>query len=92
MHPVVELLDFVLSFYMWAVIIYTVLSWLVSFEVVNTRNTFVRTVGDFLHRLIEPALRPIRRVLPNLGGVDLSPAVLILIVWFVRRLMYEYLV
>jgi YggT family protein len=92
MHPVVELIDFVLSFYMWAVIIYTVLSWLVSFEVVNTRNTFVRTVGDFLHRLIEPALRPIRRVLPNLGGVDLSPAVLILIVWFVRRLMYEYLV
>jgi YggT family protein len=92
MHPVVELIDFVLSFYMWAVIIYTVLSWLVSFEVVNTRNTFVRTVGDFLHRLIEPALRPIRRVLPNLGGVDLSPAVLILIVWFVRRLMHEYLV
>ena len=91
MQPVIELIDIVLSFYMWAVIIYTVLSWLVSFEVVNTRNNFVRTIGEFLHRLVEPALRPIRRVLPNLGGVDLSPAVLILAVWFVRRLMYAYL-
>ena len=51
-----------------------------------------RTFGDFLFRLTEPALRPIRRVLPNLGGVDLSPMVLILLVWFIRRLMREYLV
>ena len=52
---------------------------------------YERTLGDFLFRLTEPALRPIRRILPNLGGVDLSPMVLILLVWFIRRLMREYL-
>jgi len=74
------------------VIIYVVVSWLVAFDVINTRNNFVRTVGDTLYRLTEPALRPIRRVMPNLGGVDLSPMVLILLLWFVRELMYYYLV
>ncbi|MCI0430982.1 MAG: YggT family protein [Rhodospirillales bacterium] len=91
MAPFIELLDIVITFYMWVVIIYVVLSWLVAFEVLNTRNQFVRTAGDALHRMTEPALRPIRRVMPNLGGVDLTPAVLLLLLWFVRRLMVEYL-
>jgi YggT family protein len=92
MAPFVELINIVITFYMWVVIIYVVLSWLVAFEVVNTRNRFVRTVGDFLYRLTEPALRPFRRIMPNLGGVDLAPAVLILLLWFIRRLMLEYFV
>ena len=91
MAPFVELIDIVLTFYVWVVVIYVVLSWLVQFDVINSRNQFVRTLGDFLFRLTEPALRPIRRILPNLGGVDLSPMVLILLVWFIRRLMREYL-
>jgi YggT family protein len=92
MLPLIKLIDIVITFYMWVVIIYVVVSWLVAFDVINTRNNFVRTVGDTLYRLTEPALRPIRRVMPNLGGVDLSPMVLILLLWFVRELMYYYLV
>jgi YggT family protein len=91
MAPFVELLDIVITFYMWVVIVHVVLSWLVTFDVINTRNQFVRTLGDALYRVTEPALKPIRRVMPKLGGVDLTPAVLLLLLWFVRRLMLEYL-
>jgi YggT family protein len=66
------------------------MSWLVAFNVLNTRNRFVYQVGDMLYRLTEPALRPIRRVLPNLGGIDLSPVVLILLLVFIRSLLFEY--
>ena len=92
MAPFLELIDIVITFYMWVVIIYVIVSWLVAFEIINTRNHFVRTIGDTLYRLTEPALRPIRRIMPNLGGVDLAPLVLILLLWFVRRLMMEYFV
>ncbi len=67
------------------------LTWLVQFNVLNTRNRFVYLVGHSLHRLTEPALRPIRRVLPHLGGVDISPIVLIIGLVFVRNLLFEYL-
>jgi YggT family protein len=90
MAPFVDLITIIITFYMWVVIIYVVLSWLVAFEIINTRNHFVRTIGDTLYRLTEPALRPIRRIMPNLGGVDLAPAVLILLLWFIRRLVMEY--
>ncbi len=83
--------DTVIKFYMWVVFIWVIMSWLVSFQVVNTHNRFVYLVNDFLHRLTEPALRPIRRVTPNLGGIDLAPLVLILILYFVRLLLREYL-
>jgi YggT family protein len=59
--------------------------------VVNTYNKFVFTVNDVLYRITEPALRPIRRVVPNLGGVDLSPVVLILLIWFAQDLMVRNL-
>src|SRR3546814_17111122 len=65
------------------------LSWLVAFNVVNTSNRFVYAIGDFLYRITEPALRPIRRVLPNLGGIDISPVLLILLLVFVRNLLWE---
>ena len=83
--PLFWLLDTVIGIYIWVLI--AVLSWLVAFNVVNTRNRFVYLVGDFLHRITEPALRPIRRVLPNLGGVDLSPLVLILLLLFLRQVL-----
>jgi YggT family protein len=61
-----------------------ILSWLVAFNVLNTSNRFVYMVGDFLYRITEPALRPIRRFVPSLGGVDISPVVLILLLVFLR--------
>jgi YggT family protein len=81
-----------IEIYVWMVIISAILSWLVSFNVVNTRNRFVFTVGDFLYRITEPALRPIRRVLPNLGGIDISPIVLILALFFAKGVLANILV
>jgi YggT family protein len=69
---------------MWVVIAGAILSWLIAFNVVNTNNRFVYQVADMLYRLTEPALRPIRNVLPNLGGIDISPVILILFLLFIR--------
>jgi YggT family protein len=88
MLPVIELIDTVINLYIWALIISAVLSWLLAFNVINSHNRLVYTVSDFLYRITEPALRPIRRFLPLVGGVDLSPVVLILVLWFVRRILW----
>ncbi len=82
--PLLQVLLIIIELYMWAVIIGVVLSWLVAFNVVNTSNRFVYMVGDFIYRITEPLQAPIRRVLPNLGGLDLSPMVLILGLIFLR--------
>jgi YggT family protein len=74
----------VIDLYIWVVIIGAILSWLIAFNVVNTQNRFVYSVSDMLYRLTEPALRPIRRFLPNLGGIDISPVILILFLLFIR--------
>ena len=66
------------------------MSWLVAFGVVNMRNQFIRMVVDILYRLTEPLLRPIRRILPNLGGVDISPVILLLGLFFMRRPLHDY--
>ena len=92
MYALVHLISTVISIYIWLLIAQAVLSWLVAFGVVNRYNRAVATIGDFLWRITEPVLRPIRRVLPDLGGIDISPVVLILILWFARDLMFEYLV
>lgn len=84
------LVDTVIRFYIWIVIASAILSWLVAFNVVNPRHRVVQIAGDFLHRLTEPALRPIRRVIPLISGIDLSPVVLILLLAFARRLLWEY--
>lgn len=80
------------NIYMWFLIASAILSWLVAFNVVNTSNQIVYSIGDFLYRVTEPALRPIRRVMPNLGPIDISPIILLLIIWFIqsilRRLAY----
>ncbi|MCH8002511.1 MAG: YggT family protein [Proteobacteria bacterium] len=87
MSAIFWLIDTVIGFYIALVIAQIVLSWLVSFNVVNTRNRFVYIVGDFLYRVTEPALRPIRRLLPSFGGIDLSAVVLLLGLYFVRMLL-----
>jgi YggT family protein len=91
MNTIVGLISSLISLYMWVVILYVVLSWLVAFDIINTRNQFVRMIGDFLYRITEPALRPFRRILPNLGGVDLAPLALIVVLLLIQGLMHEYL-
>jgi YggT family protein len=87
MYALLGLIDAVISLVIWMLIISAVLSWLVQFNVVNRHNSFVAAVMDFLWRVTEPMLRPVRRVVPLVGGVDLSPVVLILVLWFLRNLI-----
>ena len=70
--PLIKITIVAIDFYIWVIIISAILSWLVAFNVVNTRNRFVYTVGDFLYRITEPALRPIRKIVPSFGGVDIT--------------------
>ena len=84
-NPFLWLILQVIDLYMWLVIIGVVLSWLTAYNVVNLSNRFVYMVGDFINRVTEPVLRPIRQVLPNLGNIDISPVVLILILLFAQR-------
>jgi len=90
MQSLYILLDTVIGLYSWLVIASAVISWLIAFNVFNTRNPAVYAVGDFLYRVTEPALRPIRRWVPSLGGVDLSPVILLLLLFFARNLLAEY--
>ena len=87
---VLNLINTVISLYIWVLIANAVLSWLVAFNVVNTHNKIVYMIGDFLYRITEPVLRPIRRVVPDLGGIDISPIILVLILFFVRDLLFEF--
>ncbi len=91
MQSILLLIDTVVDIYIMVILAQVILSWLVAFNVVNTRNRFVYLVGDMLYRITEPALKPIRRLMPNLGGIDISPVVLILGLWFSRNLLFEYL-
>jgi YggT family protein len=90
MQSLAVLIYTVIDIYTWIVIAAAIMSWLVAFGVVNVRNQFIRIIVDLLYRLTEPVLRPIRRILPNLGGVDISPVVLLLGLFFLRNLMIEY--
>ncbi len=81
---ILEVTYAILDFYIWALIIGAVLSWLVAFNVINSHNRVVQVVGDFLYRITEPLLRPIRRALPMAGGLDLSPLVLIFTIYFLQ--------
>lgn len=86
-NPIHYLLDTLLWLFLVAIIISVILSWLVQFGVINRSNPFVNQVGDFLHRLTEPALRPIRNALPDLGGIDISPIILIVLIEFGRHVL-----
>ncbi|MCP4923488.1 MAG: YggT family protein [bacterium] len=82
--PLLRLLMTVIDLYVMALIISVILSWLVSFGIVNSYNRFVTIIGEFLYRITEPFLAPLRRILPNLGGLDLSPLVLILVCYLAK--------
>ncbi|QQR69443.1 MAG: YggT family protein [Alphaproteobacteria bacterium] len=83
-------LDLALDMYLWVIIISAIVSWLVAFNVINVYNPAVRAILGFMHQITEPVLARIRRFLPSIGGVDLSPIVVILVIVFLRNLMREY--
>ena len=89
MYSILSLVSTIITLYIWILIIGAVLSWLIAFNVINTQNKFVYIVVDTIYKLTEPVLAPIRRILPNLGGIDISPVVLILALWFLRNLLFE---
>ena len=89
MKSVLILLDNIIHLYLWVVIISAVLSWLTAFNVINTSNRFVYSVIQTCYQLTEPALEQIRRFLPVMGGMDFSPVVLILLLMFLRNLLFE---
>jgi YggT family protein len=89
MLSLLSLISTVIQIYIYILIAGAVLSWLIAFNVVNTRNQAVATIADALWRLTEPVLAPIRRFLPNFGGLDISPVVLILHLYFARNLLFE---
>ena len=85
MIALIETIILALNIYWWILIAAAIFSWLYAFNVVNPRNQFVGSVGNALFRITEPALRPIRRLLPDLGGIDISPIILLLIIFFLRQ-------
>jgi YggT family protein len=91
MRALLDVIVMLLQLYVYLLIAAAVLSWLVAFNVVNTRNPVVAMVGDFLYRITEPVLRPIRNAMPNLGGIDVSPVVLILIIILIEKVIYYYI-
>ena len=92
MRALLEVILLVLQIYVYLLIAAAILSWLVAFGIVNTRNHAVATVGDFLYRITEPVLRPIRNSLPNLGGIDISPLIVVLIIMFIVNVVFPVLV
>ena len=87
MRALIETLIYAIGIYRWIVIGAIIFSWLFAFNVVNGRNQFVSMLGQFFHATTEPVLRPIRRFMPNLGAIDISPIVLFVILFFVERLL-----
>jgi YggT family protein len=87
MLELLAFISYVLTLYIYVLIAAAVLSWLIAFNVVNARNPIVANIGTFLYRVTEPALRPIRSLLPNLGGIDISPVILILIIIFIQSVI-----
>ncbi len=89
MRSLLWLFDTVITLYIYVLIANAIYSWLVAFNVINARNNVVAMIGDFLYKVTEPLLAPIRRRLPDLGGIDLSPVVLIIGLIFIRMLVFE---
>jgi YggT family protein len=87
MNALLWLISTLIEIYIWLLIAQAVLSWLLAFGIVNRYNRVIAMVGDMLWRITEPALRPIRSVLPDLGGIDISPVILILLLVFLQRLL-----
>jgi YggT family protein len=91
LDPLLRVLIFVIDLYWYVVIAAAIMSWLITFGVVNTYNRVVYVINDFLYRVTEPALRPLRRFVPNLGGVDITPVILLIGLYFLRILFTDIL-
>ena len=90
MLSILNLIDLVLNIYTWIIIVAVIVSWLVAFNIINGHNDIVRQIRYALMRLTEPVLGPIRRLLPDLGGIDVSPIIVLIAIWFIRSLLWEY--
>ena len=91
MKSIFVLLDSIITIYLWIIIINAILNWLVAFNILNTQNRFVFSVLDATYKLTDPALNKIRRFIPMFGSIDISPVVLILILMFLRNIIFEIL-
>ena len=89
LNPLFEVINIIIYLYIRVLLVAVVMSWLVNFNIINTRQRVVYMVMDVLHRITEPALKPIRRFLPDMGGLDVSPIILMLILYFVQRVLGE---
>ena len=89
MKSIFILLDNIITIYLWIIIINAILSWLVAFNILNTQNSFVFSVLDITYKLTDPALNKIRRFIPTFGSIDISPVILILLLMFLRNLIFE---
>ena len=90
MTSVIILISQLIEIFIWFLIAQAILSWLVAFNIVNTHNNIVSLIGNFLFKVTEPLLRPIRKFLPDFGGIDISPVILIILLIFFRNLLFEY--
>jgi len=90
MRALLDVILLALQLYVWLLIASAILSWLIAFNVVNTRNSVVAAIWDFLYRITEPLLRPIRNFLPYMGGIDISPIILLLIIFLIERVIMLY--
>lgn len=91
MRAVLDIILILLQLYWWVLLIMIIMSWLISFNVINTRNQFVSGLWRILNQLTDPVLRPIRRVVPSFSGLDISPIILFLIIFFIERIIVYYL-
>ena len=89
MKSIFILLDNIITIYLWIIIINAILSWLVAFNILNTQNRFVFTVLDATHKITDPALNKIRSFIPTFGSIDISPVILILLLMFLRNIIFE---
>ena len=89
MKSIFILLDSIITIYLWIIIINAILSWLVAFNILNTQNRFVFSVLDTTYKLTDPALNKIRRFIPTFGSIDISPIILILLLMFLRNIVFE---
>jgi YggT family protein len=91
MRAVLDVLLLILQIYTYIIILVAILSWLIAFNVINIHNDFVRSVWNALNAITEPVLRPIRQVLPNLGGLDISPVILLLLIFLLEDIISRYI-
>jgi YggT family protein len=87
MYALLQIIDLLLSVLMWIIIVQAILSWLVAFNVINTYNDFVRQLLYALDRITEPLYRPIRKIMPDFGALDLSPMVVLLLIYILRNII-----